>query len=71
MFHIYCPCGCLDTVEARDAGFAATTVEVTACAKLRAEGVVSTTIRKSRALALASMASRPTSLHPDALVVFA
>lgn len=45
-FSAPCPC-CGQQVEVRDAGFAATTVEVTACDRQRAAGVVSWTARKS------------------------
>jgi len=53
-FNMICTCGCEQVVEASDAGFAATTVEVEACDSLRKEwGMASQTIRKSAAYAAA------------------
>lgn len=49
-FSISCTC-CGQQVEARDAGFTATTVEVVACDRQRAAGIVSWTMRKSAAYA--------------------
>jgi len=68
-FSISCPCRCGEVVEAGDAGFSATTVTVEACTKVRAMGIVSTTIRKSEAYSLAV----PTTVvsHRDGLVGFA
>jgi hypothetical protein len=68
-FTIFCTCGCGEAVEASDAGFAATSVEVEACPTLRAAGVVSSTIRKSAAYAAAVPASAGWS-HKDGLVTF-
>jgi hypothetical protein len=68
-FQINCTCGCGQVVEASDAGFEATTVEVAACDSLRKEGMVSRTIRKS----LAYEATVPATVlrHREGLVVFA
>lgn len=66
-FQISCPC-CGQIVEARDAGFAATTVDVVACDRQRAAGVVSWTMRKSAAFAAAVPAE--TLRHKSGLVSF-
>jgi hypothetical protein len=66
-FSIHCPC-CSQQVEARDAGFSATTVEVVACAAQKAAGVVSWTMRKSAAYAAAAPAE--TFRHKDGFVTF-
>lgn len=68
-FTISCPCGCGETLTASDAGFTSTTVSVEACTKVRAMGIVSTTIRKSEAYRL----TVPTTVvsHRDGLVAFA
>lgn len=50
VFSIFCPC-CGQVVEARDAGFTATAVEVVACTAQQAVGVVTWTMRKSAAYA--------------------
>lgn len=73
VFTITCPCACGATVEARDAGFSATTVEVDTCAKLRSVGEpglapVAVTIAKSLAYSLAVPAT--TVAHRDGLVAF-
>lgn len=68
-FAVSCPC-CGSAVEASDAGFTATSVEIAACPTRRAAGVVSVTMRKSAAYAAAVPASAGT-FHRDGLVVFA
>lgn len=57
-FTITCPCGCGEAVEARDAGFTATSVDVVACKRRRAQGVASVEMRKSVAYAAADAYSR-------------
>ena len=52
-FQITCTCGCGVIVEAQDQGFSATEVEVQACPRRRADGIVSVTVRKSVAYAAA------------------
>ena len=68
-FEVFCGCGCGEAVKARDAGFSATSVEVLACARQRAAGVVSMTMRKSAAFAAAVPATALA--HRDGLVAFA
>jgi hypothetical protein len=53
-FTIACPCGCGETLTARDAGFTATSVEVDACSKRAGEGIASFNMRKSAAYAAAN-----------------
>lgn len=64
---ILCPCKCGETVTMTDAGFSATTVEVTGCST---SGALSLTFRKSAALDFESVAT-PSLRHQDGLVVFA
>lgn len=68
-FAVSCPCGCGETVDAADAGFSATTVEVAACTARRSAGIASVTLRKSAAYSLAVPAAAMR--HRDGLVVFA
>lgn len=51
-FRVLCPCQCGQSVEARDEGFEATTVEVDACDRRKADepSVVSFRVRKSAPL---------------------
>lgn len=72
-FKILCPCQCGETVEARDAGFAATTVEIDTCPAWRAVSGGSLApcaieIRKSVAYSQAAPAGGLR--HRDGLVVF-
>lgn len=67
-FIIACPC-CGMAVEARCAGFSATTVEVVACPTRQATGIVSVTMRKSAAYAAAEV--EPIIHHRGGLVTFA
>lgn len=69
VFYVYCPCGCAEAVKATDAGFAATTVKVAACTKWAANGIVTSTVRKSWAYAHA-VADTAAVQHVDGLVVF-
>lgn len=64
-FQITCNCGCGEAVTATDAGFSATTVEVTACSSLKAQGIASTNWRKSSL----AIVSDVVETHRDALVV--
>lgn len=66
-FSIHCPC-CGQVVEARDAGFAATSVEVDACESKRSTGIVSWTMRKS--MAFAAIVPEPVYRHRDGFVTF-
>lgn len=66
-FSIRCP-HCGQVVEARDAGFAATSVTVAPCDGYRAEGISSWEIRKSAAYAAAVPAE--TLRHKDGFVTF-
>ena len=67
-FSIFCP-HCGTQVEAVDAGFATTTVTVTACDALRSQGVVSYELPKSKALEAEVPAY--SLRHSTGLVVFA
>jgi hypothetical protein len=67
-FSVSCPCGCGEVVTATDEGFSATSCEVTACAKRRASGVVSDTMRKSVAYGLCT--GLHSVAHKDGLVAF-
>ena len=63
-----CACGSGLLTEGRDAGFAATSVTVKACAKCAAEGVASYEVRKS---AFGGLLPRETDLrHNTGLVTF-
>lgn len=67
-FQVSCPCGCGEAVEALDAGFAATSVEVKACSKWAANGITSSRLRKSWALQNAVPVAVLS--HRDGLVAF-
>lgn len=68
-FAVSCPCGCGEAVEARDAGFSATTVEVVACSKWAANGITTSVVRKSWAFSHA-VTTESAWQHVDGLVVF-
>jgi len=68
-FNVFCGCGCGETVKATDAGFFATSCEVAACAKLRAAGMLSFTVRKTAAFA-AAVPVVTSVRHIDGLVSF-
>lgn len=72
-FSISCPCQCGQIVEARDAGFTATTVEIDTCQKWQSVsgGILAplaVEIRKSLAYSLTKPAATLT--HCDGLVAF-
>lgn len=66
-FSIHCPC-CGQVVEARDAGFTATTVTVVACDRQRTAGVHSWECRKS--VAYEAIVPEPVLRHRDGFVTF-
>lgn len=66
---VTCPCGCGTAVKAHDAGFSATTVEVEACPMWAANGIRTSTLRKSWAYSHAVPVSAGVQ-HRDGLVVF-
>jgi len=65
---ILCPCECSEVVTADMGDFRSTTATVEACAKLRKDGIVSQTIRKSLAMSLEIGETVAIQPHKDALV---
>ena len=68
-FLVECPCGCGISVPAHDAGFSATTVEIDACPKWAANGIVTSTVRKSWAYSH-EVPTAAAWQHRDGLVTF-
>ena len=69
-FLVTCPCGSGEAVEARDAGFAATEVDVDLCEACAHPFVSGRTMRKS--WAFANVVARHAEVrHVDGLVTFA
>jgi len=66
-FLVECPCGCGTAVTAQDTGFSATTVEIEACPMWAANGIVTSTMRKSWAYSHAMPVSAGWA-HRDGLV---